>query len=118
MTLVALILIKDDIRPEAIEGVKLVKKAHINTVMITGDNKDTAVSIAKEVGILDMNDIVLTSDELNSMNDEEVKSILPKLKVVARSLPTDKSRLIRISQDEGYIVGMTGDGVNELCINC
>lgn len=113
LTLVGLILIKDEIRTEAIEGVKLVKNARINTVMITGDNKDTAVSIAKEVGILDINDIVLTSSELNSMSDEEVKSILPRLKVVARSLPTDKSRLIRISQDAGYIVGMTGDGVND-----
>lgn len=113
LTLIGLVLIKDDIRKEAIKGVKLVKSAHINTIMITGDNKDTAISIAKEVGILDINDIVLTSTELNSMNDEEVRSILPKLKVVARSLPTDKSRLVRISQESGYIVGMTGDGVND-----
>ena len=113
LSLVGLILIKDEIRKEAIEGVKLVTDAHINTVMITGDNKDTAVSIAKEVGILKDDGIVLTSKELNSMSDEEVKAILPKLKVVARSLPIDKSRLIRLSQEADYIVGMTGDGVND-----
>lgn len=113
LSLVGLILIKDEIRKEAIEGVKLVTDAHINTVMITGDNKDTAVSIAKEVGILKDDGIVLTSKEFNNMSDEEVKDILPKLKVVARSLPTDKSRLIRLSQEANYIVGMTGDGVND-----
>ena len=113
LSLVGLVLIKDDIRKEAIEGVKLVKKAHINTVMITGDNKETAMSIAKEVGILNDGDITLTSSELNSMTDEKIKSILSRLKVVSRSLPTDKSRLIKISQDAGYIVGMTGDGVND-----
>lgn len=113
LTLVGLVLIKDEVRKEAKEGVKLVKKAHINTVMITGDNKDTAVSIAKEVGILDDNGVVLTSDELNNLTDDEVKSVLPRLKVVARSLPSDKSRLVRISEEAGYIVGMTGDGVND-----
>lgn len=113
LSLVGLILIKDEIRKEAIEGVKLVTDAHINTVMITGDNKDTAVSIAKEVGILKEDGIVLTSSEFNNMSDDEVKAILPKLKVVARSLPTDKSRLIRLSQEANYIVGMTGDGVND-----
>lgn len=113
LSLVGLILIKDEIRKEAIEGVKLVKSAHINTVMITGDNKETAINIAKEVGILTNDGIVLTSQELNSMNDDEVKAILPNLKVVARSLPTDKSRLIRLSQEAKYIVGMTGDGVND-----
>lgn len=113
LSLVGLVLIKDEIRKEAIEGVKLVTDAHINTVMITGDNKDTAVSIAKEVGILKADGIVLTSKEFNNMSDDEVKAILPKLKVVARSLPTDKSRLIRLSQEANYIVGMTGDGVND-----
>lgn len=113
LTLVGLVLIKDEIRPEAIKGVKLVQDASINIVMITGDNKDTAVSIAKEVGILDDNGIVLTSEELNKLTDEELKQMLPKLKVVARSLPTDKSRLIRVSQEQNLVVGMTGDGVND-----
>ena len=114
LTLVGFALIKDDVRKEAIEGLKLIKRAKIQTVMITGDNKDTAVSVGKEVGILDGdNDVILTSDELRLMSDEKLKSILPNLKIVARSLPQDKSRLVRISQEMGLVVGMTGDGVND-----
>ena len=113
LTLVGIVLIKDDVRKEAIEGVNLVNKAHIKTIMITGDNKDTATSIAKEVGIYKTGDLVLTSEELNKLNDEELKSKIFKISVVARSLPTDKSRLVRICQDMDLVVGMTGDGVND-----
>ena len=107
------VLIKDEVRASAIEGVELVKKAHIQTVMITGDNKDTAIGIAHEVGLLEDNDIVLTSEELNKYSDDEIKKLLPKLKVVARALPQDKSRLVKISRDNNLVVGMTGDGVND-----
>lgn len=115
LTFVGAILIKDDIRKEAIEGVRTVSEAHIQTVMITGDNVDTARSIGEEVGILTNKhtDIVLTSSELNELTDEQVKSILPNLRIVARSLPTDKSRLVKLSQEAGLVVGMTGDGVND-----
>ena len=113
LTFVGIILIKDEIRPEAIEGVKLVQNAHIQTVMITGDNQDTATSIAKEIGLLKQGDIVLTSQELNKKTDEEIKELLPCLRVVARALPQDKSRLVRLSQELDYVVGMTGDGVND-----
>ena len=113
LSLVSIILIKDDIRPEAIVGVKTVREAHIKTVMITGDNKDTAISIGKEVGIYKEGDIVLTSEELNKLTDEELKSKLMKVSIVARSLPSDKSRLVRVSQDLNLVVGMTGDGVND-----
>jgi len=112
-TLLGFAYIKDEIREEAKEGIELVRRAHINTVMITGDNKDTAYSIALELGLIKDSDIVLTSDELNNMTNDEVRRILPKLRIVARSLPQDKSRLIRISQEEGLVVGMTGDGVND-----
>lgn len=113
LTLLSIILIKDDIRKEAIEGVKLVNDAHIRTVMITGDNRDTAISIGREVGIYKEGDLVLTSEELNRMNDEEVKSKLLNISIVARSLPSDKSRLVRLSQELNLVVGMTGDGVND-----
>ena len=114
LTLVGIMLIKDEVRTEAIEGVKLVKKAHINTVMITGDNKQTAIGVAKEIGLIDSsNDIVLTSNELNLKSDDEVKKIIPNLKVVARALPSDKSRLVKLSQEMNLVVGMTGDGVND-----
>ena len=114
LTLIGFLFIKDEIRKEAIEGVKLVKQAGIQTVMITGDNKETAISIAKEAKIIEDNkDLVLTSKELNSMTDNEIKKVLPRLRVVARSLPKDKSRLVRLSEELGLVVGMTGDGVND-----
>ena len=113
-TLIGLILLKDEIRKEAIEGIDLVKKAGIHTVMITGDNKNTAIAIGKEVGLLtDPNDLVITSSELKNMSDDKIKEIIPRLKIVARSLPQDKSRLVKVCQSMGMVVGMTGDGVND-----
>lgn len=114
LVFLGLVLIKDEVRKEAIEGVKQVTEAGIQTVMITGDNKDTAFSIGKEVGLIkSINDLVLTSDELKLMTDEQVKKIIPNLKIVARSLPSDKSRLVKLSQELDLVVGMTGDGVND-----
>ena len=114
LTLVGILLIKDEVRKEAIKGIELVNKAGIQTVMITGDNKDTAFCIAKEIGLVtNDNDLVLTSDELNNLSDIELKKIIPKLKVVARSLPQDKSRLVRVAKEMNLVVGMTGDGVND-----
>lgn len=114
LVFVSIILIKDSVRKEAIEGIKLVKEAGVQTVMITGDNKDTATSISKEIGLINSSkDIVLTSNELNNMTDSELKKIIPNLRVVARSLPQDKSRLVRVSEEMGLVVGMTGDGVND-----
>ena len=111
--LLGFVIIKDEVRPEAIEAIDLVKKAHIQTVMVTGDNKKTALAIAREVNLYNDNDIILTSEELNKLSDDELKQILPKLRVVARAIPTDKSRLVRISQELDLVVGMTGDGVND-----
>ncbi len=113
LNLVGLLLIKDDIRPNVVEGIELVKSAHINTVMLTGDNKKTACAIAKELHLLESDSVILTSDELNKISDEELKKIIPKLRVVARMLPHDKSRLIRVCQELDLVVGMTGDGVND-----
>ena len=114
LTLVAVIVIKDEIRKEAKEALLMTKLAGVKTVMITGDNKDTALHVAKEINLIeDNNDIILTSDELNSMTDLEVKKIIPNLKVVARSLPHDKSRLVKLSKEMNLVVAMTGDGVND-----
>ena len=114
LTLISVLYIKDEIRPETKEGLDLVKSAGIQTVMITGDNKDTAINIAKEIKLITKDtDIILNSDELNKMSDQEIKNILPNLRVVARSLPQDKSRLIKLSEELNLVVGMTGDGVND-----
>lgn len=114
LTLIGLVYIKDEVRKEAIEGLKLIEKAHINTVMITGDNIDTALSIGKEVGLIKKpTNIVLSSKQFNEKTDDEIKKILPNLKILARSLPQDKSRLVKIAQSMNLVVGMTGDGVND-----
>ena len=114
LTFLGLIYIKDEVRREAIEGIKEIENAHVKVVMITGDNKDTAISIGKEVGLIkNNNDIILTSEEFNKKTDDEVIKILPNIKILARSLPQDKSRLIKLAQKSGLVVGMTGDGVND-----
>ena len=114
MTLVGLVAIRDEVRPEAIQAIKEVHSAGVQVVMITGDIKDTAVAIAKDAGIMtNENDLVLTSAELQEMSDTEVKNIIPKLRVVARALPSDKSRLVKLAQELNLVVGMTGDGVND-----
>ena len=113
-SLVGVVCLKDEIRKEAVSGIKLMKDASIQTVMITGDNKKTAINIANELSLIEKStDIALTSDELNSMTDEEIRKILPNLRVVARALPKDKSKLVKIAKMNNLVVGMTGDGVND-----
>lgn len=114
LTLIGILYIKDEVREEAKESIAIVKNAGIQTVMITGDNKSTATSIAKEVGLVtNKTDIILTSKELSNLSDDKVKEIMPNLRVVARSMPQDKSRLVRLAEEENLVVGMTGDGVND-----
>ena len=110
---IGLVAIKDELRAEAKEGVSLIRSAGINMIMITGDARDTATSIASDVGLLDKEDLVLTSEELSKLSDEELKKVIGNLKVVARALPTDKSRLVRVLESMNLVVGMTGDGVND-----
>ncbi len=114
-TLVGVLGIRDEVRPESVSAIKEVQGAGVQVVMITGDRKDTAVAIAKEAGLLTdgENDIVLTSDELAKLSDDEVKSRLKNIRVIARALPSDKSRLVRIAQELDLVAGMTGDGVND-----
>lgn len=113
-TLIGVIGIRDEVRPESVTAIEEVHNAGIQVVMITGDRKETAVAIAKDAGLLTSDDdVVLTSSELAKMSDEEVKEKIPKIRVIARALPTDKSRLVRLSQELNLVVGMTGDGVND-----
>lgn len=114
LILVGLISIRDEVRPEAIRGIENVQRAGIQTVMITGDSASTASAIARELGLLkNSSDMVITTDKLNTMSDQELSDILPNLRVIARALPSDKSRLVRIAQAKNLVVGMTGDGVND-----
>lgn len=114
LTLICIISIRDNVRKEAVDAIREVRNAGIQVVMVTGDRKETAVAIAKEAGLLaNTNDVALTSAEMAEKSDAELKEILPRLRVVSRALPTDKSRLVRIAQELDYVVGMTGDGVND-----
>jgi calcium-translocating P-type ATPase len=116
LSLVGFIGLRDEIRPSSKSAIKLAKSAGIQVVMITGDRKETAISIAKEVGLIDGNHSdksVITSDDLKKLTEEELQAILPDLRVIARALPSDKSRLVDICESLNLVVGMTGDGVND-----
>ncbi|MDR0273282.1 MAG: calcium-translocating P-type ATPase, PMCA-type [Clostridiales bacterium] len=115
LTLVGFIGIRDEIRKEARAAINEVLGAGVQVVMVTGDNLDTAVSVAAKLGLVknENEDSVITSRALNQLSDEQVKKILPRLRVIARALPSDKGRLVRLSQEMGLVAGMTGDGVND-----
>ena len=114
LTFICAVVLLDKIRAEAKSANEALRKAGVGVVMITGDNKDTAEHIARECGIINSErHLVLESSELSLLNDNELKSKLPSLAVVARALPQDKSRLVRLSQESGLVVGMTGDGIND-----
>ncbi len=114
-TLIGCLGIRDEVRPESVTAIKEVKGAGVQVVMITGDRRETAVAIAKEAGLIDdeKTNLMLTSDELSKMSDDEIKAKLKDIRVIARALPTDKSRLVRLAQELDLVAGMTGDGVND-----
>ena len=125
-TFQALYLIEDEIRPQVPEAVQSCRSAGIHVVMLTGDNEITAASIAQRTGIipggyqfyapedaLHENSLVLRGKDLAALSDDVVEELLPKIAVIARVTPTDKSRLVRIAKHAGHVVGMTGDGVND-----
>ncbi len=114
LTMICLAVLEDRVRTTAKGSVGRLRGAGVQVVMITGDNKETARHIAAECGILGGGiDTVLTGGELARLSDSQIKELLPRLGVVARALPADKSRLVRISQELELVVGMTGDGVND-----
>ena len=114
LVIIGLVGIRDDVRPEARDAIREVQGAGIQVVMITGDRLETAVAIAKDAGLLqNASDRALSSAQLNEMSDDEVKKIIPNIRVIARALPTDKSRMVRLCQEMNLVVGMTGDGVND-----
>jgi calcium-translocating P-type ATPase len=114
LTLICGIALSDRIRPEAKSSALALKDAGIHVVMITGDHIETAKCIAHSCGLISKGtDLCLTSEKLALMSDMQVRDALPHLAVVARALPSDKSRLVRIAQEMGLVCGMTGDGIND-----
>lgn len=114
LCLLGFVNIKDELRDEAKEGIRLIKSAGIKPIMITGDAVDTAESIAREVGLIDIkSNLVLSSSDLEKLSDDEIKKKLSNIAVIARALPQDKSRMVNIIESMDLVVGMTGDGVND-----
>ncbi|MDM0095366.1 cation-translocating P-type ATPase [Streptococcus raffinosi] len=106
----------DPERPEAAEAVRVAKEACIRPIMITGDHQDTAEAIAKRLGIIDPNDTedhVFTGAELNELSDEEFQKVFKQYSVYARVSPEHKVRIVKAWQNDGKVVAMTGDGVND-----
>ena len=114
-TLVGLIALKDKVRPDAKPAVKQIQNAGIQIVMITGDSKETASAIARECGILkgEESTAVLSADELSNLTDAELKNLIPGIRVIARAMPRDKTRLVKLSQEMNLVTAMTGDGIND-----
>ena len=115
LTLVGFLGIRDETRKEAKHAIKEVMGAGVQVVMVTGDNRETAVSVATQLGLIAPGDDhrVLTSHTLNRLSDTQLKKRLPEIRVIARALPQDKGRLVRLSQELGLVAGMTGDGIND-----
>lgn len=109
----AVIGVQDPVRKEVPDAVKTAKEAGITVVEITGDCIETAIAVAQEAGIFEKGDVALTDAEFEKMTDEEVKDIIPRLRVIARCSPTTKLRLITLAQELGYSTAMTGDGTND-----
>ena len=103
----------DPVRPEVKDAIHQCRKAGIRPVMITGDHKDTAVAIAKELDILDSADQAITGSALNDLTDEELAEAVPKYSVYARVQPEHKVRIVTAWKKRGAITAMTGDGVND-----
>jgi calcium-translocating P-type ATPase len=114
LTLVCAVSLGDPLRAQARSSVEKLRGAGIGVVMITGDGKQTAEAIARGCGIIGgERKRVVDGEELSKMSDDAIAALLPTLAVISRALPTDKSRLVRVAQNVGAVVGMTGDGIND-----
>lgn len=111
--LLGFILIRDDIRSEAKSAIDEIKNAGIDIIMITGDDVNTATCIARELGMIDNDSLVLTHDDLKQIDDDYIVRNYRNIKVIARALPKDKSRISSLLEKNDIVVGMTGDGVND-----
>ncbi|MBN1612915.1 MAG: cation-translocating P-type ATPase [Deltaproteobacteria bacterium] len=103
----------DPARPEVVEAVKVAKGAGLRSIMVTGDYKDTAQAIAREIGILSEDGLVLTGAELDKMSEHELAARADKLQVCCRVSPAHKTKIVDAMKESGHIVAMTGDGVND-----
>ncbi|NTV53965.1 MAG: cation-translocating P-type ATPase [Syntrophaceae bacterium] len=103
----------DPARPEVIEAIKVAKRAGLRSIMVTGDYKDTAQAIGRQIGLLSEDGLVLTGQELDKLSEQELAAKSDKLQVCCRVSPTHKTMIVDALKDRGHIVAMTGDGVND-----
>ena len=103
----------DPPRPEARDAIALCKKAGVNAIMITGDYKETAFAIAKDLGMADTEDQAIMGEKIDGMSDEELQEVVKNTKVFARVSPEHKVRIVSALRANGDIAAMTGDGVND-----
>ena len=108
-----LLTLNDPVRPRVKDALRRLEQAGIKTMIVTGDHRGTAEAIAREVGMRIDERSVLDASELRPLSDKELKSRLPHLQVISRVSPLDKMRMVRILQEMGEVVAMTGDGVND-----
>lgn len=114
LTLLGFVSIRDDLREESKSAIETLHNAGVHVVMLTGDRMGTAKAIAKDTGLLPTSEhVAFKSAEMAALSDEELKSVLSRLRIVSRCLPEDKTRLVKVAQNAGHVVGMTGDGVND-----
>jgi len=113
LVFLGLFAMKDPLRPEAIEAVRLCREAGIRTVMITGDHKDTAVAIARELGLYDGDGSALSGADVNNLTDDQLAQFVDRVTVYARVSAEHKLRIVQAWKRSGAIVAMTGDGVND-----
>ena len=114
LIITSLVAIRDDVRPEVPEAVAKMHDAGVYVMMVTGDVIDTAKAIAKDAGLITSeSDIAMSAIDFDALSDEEAKEKLPYIKVIARATPNTKLRIVRLAQELGLCVGMTGDGTND-----
>jgi Ca2+-transporting ATPase len=113
LTFLGFVAVYDPPRKEVTEAVQKSRAAGIQAIMVTGDNEFTALSLAKEIGLITQDEDVITGEELDKMTDEEIGKIIFKTRVFARTQPEHKLRLVTVLKNQGIIVGVTGDGVND-----
>jgi len=114
LTIVGLCAIMDPPRPECVDAIAIAHKAGVRVAMITGDHKDTALAIGRQLGLVDEKySDAITGPELDAMTDAELRRAAPKYNIFARASPQNKIQIVKALQAEGEICSMTGDGVND-----
>lgn len=113
LTFLGFVGIYDPPRPGVAKAIETAHTAGIRVLMVTGDNEYTALAIGKEIGLIAKDEDVITGEELSRMSDEELKNVLGKTSIFARTKPQDKLRLATLLKEQGFVVGVTGDGVND-----